>query len=242
MAESKIALVTGASRGLGAAMAVALGKAGFKVGIHYNANSASAEKVAAQIENSFLVGADLSTLEGADAIYDVLKKDHGGQIDVLVNNAGIALDNPLFKASPEEFEKTVNVNMRSAWYLTKRLSRFMIRQKSGRVINISSVVGSMGNPTQSIYGMTKAAIENFTKTAAMELAEYNILVNAVAPGFIQSDMTDHIPAEFQEKILSRIPLGRMGNPEEIAEVVVFLATSGTYMTGTTVAVNGGLYV
>lgn len=240
--DKKTALVTGGSRGLGAAMAKALGKAGFHVLIHYNSNSASAEEVAKDIESSSLVGADLSTIEGADQIYDAVKEKLGGQIDVLVNNAGIALDNPLFKATPEEFEKTINVNMRSSWYLTKRLSRFMIRKKSGRIINVSSVVGSMGNPTQSIYGMTKAALENLTKTAAFELSEYNILVNAIAPGFIESDMTESLSEEAKEAILSRIPLKRMGKPEEISEVVVFLATAGSYMTGTTVHINGGLYV
>jgi 3-oxoacyl-[acyl-carrier protein] reductase len=131
--------------------------------------------------------------------------------------------------------------MKTVWYLTKRLMRLMIRNRSGRIINISSIIGSIGNPTQSIYGMTKAAIDNFTKTAAMEMAEYGILVNSIAPGFIDTDMTKNLPEEHKNMILSRIPLKRMGTPEEIAQVVGFLATSGTYITGTVIHVNGGMY-
>ena len=239
--SEKLALVTGGGTGIGAACCRALDKAGFKVGVHYNSSKGPAEEVASSLSNAFLVQADISTLEGCDAIYDIIKKDHGGAIDVLVNNAGVAIDNPIFSASAEEFQTTVDVNMRSTWYLTKRLARFMIRKKAGRVINMSSIIGTMPNPTQSIYGMTKAAIDSFTKTAALELAQYNILVNSVAPGFIATDMTKKIPDELQEAILSKIPLSRMGSPDEIGEVVSFLATSGSYITGSIIHVNGGMY-
>ena len=242
MSEKGIALVTGAGRGIGAACAKALGQAGFQVAVHYNSSKEPAEKVAAEIGgDAFVVQGDVSTVEGCDVLYDVLKKEHKGNLAVLVNNAGIALDNPLFTASLEEFDKTLETNLRSVFYLTKRLSRLMIRKKAGRVINMSSVVAGEGNPAQAVYGMSKAAIENFTKTAAKELAEYNILVNSVAPGFIATDMTEKIPEEFRDYIMKQIPLGRMGQPDEIAQVVRFLAESGSYITGTTLHVNGGMY-
>lgn len=238
--QKKIALVTGGGKGIGEAICRSLSQAGFHVGIHYNSSKTAAEKLSQQLPHSFLVQADLSSSEGVDSIYNFIK-EQGGQIDVLVNNAGLTVDNPIFSASLEDFDNIVAVNMKTTWYLTKRLSRFMIRKKSGRVINISSVVGSSGNPTQSIYGMTKAAIDNFTKTAAMEFASYNILVNSVAPGFIVTEMTKEIPAEFHEKIMERIPLGRMGEPEEVAQAVTFLASSASYITGTVIHVNGGMY-
>lgn len=243
MSDKGIALVTGAGRGIGAACARVLGKAGFQVAVHYNASKEPAEKIAAEIgDGAFVIQGDVSTVEGCDVLYDVLKKEHGGNLAVLVNNAGIALDNPLFTASLEEFDRTLETNLRSVFYLTKRLSRLMIRKKAGRIVNMSSVVAAQGNPAQSVYGMSKAAIENFTMTAAKELAEYNILVNAVAPGFIATDMTDNIPEEFREAIMKQIPLGRMGKPEEIAAVVGFLASdAASYITGTVLHVNGGMY-
>lgn len=237
----KIALVTGGATGIGAAICRSLAEANFLVGIHCNQNRASADKLAGEIQHAFVVQADLSTTAGCDSLYDYLRSEHNSQLDVLVNNAGLAIDNPIFSATVADFDSTINVNMRATWYLTKRLSRLMIRQKQGRVINISSVVGSTGNPAQSIYGMTKAAIDNFTHTAAAELAGHGILVNSVAPGFIATDMTAKIPAEFQGKIMERIPLGRMGTPHEVADVVRFLSTSATYMTGSVVHVNGGMY-
>jgi len=241
MAEKGIALVTGGSRGIGAACCEALAGAGFRVAIHCNQNRKSADDLSAKLKNSFVIQSDIGTIEGIDAIYDTLKKDHGGDVEVLVNNAGIAMDNPIFSASLDDFEKTINVNLRSVFYLTKRISRLMIRKKRGRVINMSSVVASTGNPAQAVYGMSKAAIENFTKTAAKELAEHGILVNAIAPGFIRTDMTEKIPPEFQEAILKQIPLGRMGLPAEIAEMVLFLAASGSYCTGSVFHINGGMY-
>lgn len=238
-AEKKVALVTGGATGIGAACCRALHVAGFRVGIHYNSSSTAAEALASELVGSFTVGADVSTDAGVDALLEALKDK--GPLAVLVNNAGLALDAPLFGAKIEDFDKTVATNMRSVWLVTKKLSRLMIRRKEGRIINMSSVVGSTGNPTQSSYGMTKAAIDNFTKTAAMELAGYNILVNAVAPGFIQTRMTSELSPEVQAGILGRIPLGRMGKPEEIAEVVRFLAVEASYITGTTIHVNGGMY-
>jgi 3-oxoacyl-[acyl-carrier protein] reductase len=240
MSDTKlVALVTGGATGIGAACCRALAAAGFRVGIHYNSSAAAAEALSAELDGSFTVGADVSTDAGVDALAEALK-DKGG-LAVLVNNAGLALDAPLFSAKIEDFDKTVATNMRSVWLVTKKLSRLMIRRKEGRIINISSVVGSTGNPTQTAYGMTKAAIDNFTKTAAIELAGYNILVNSVAPGFIETKMTAELSPEVQAAILTRIPLGRMGRPEEIAQVVRFLAVEASYVTGTVIHVNGGMY-
>jgi 3-oxoacyl-[acyl-carrier protein] reductase len=236
----KIALVTGAGRGIGAAIARELGRKGFLVAIHYNASSAPAEKLKEEIGNAFLIQADISTIEGCDKIYNEIKA-RPEPLEVLVNNAGVVKDNPLFQASLEEFQMMVDLNMKATWYLTKRLMRLMIRNRSGRIVNISSIIGSQGNPTQSIYGMTKAAIDNFTKVAAMEMAEYGILVNSVAPGFIETDMTRDLSDEHKKFILDRIPLRRIGRPEEVAEVVGFLATAGTYITGPVIHVNGGMY-
>ncbi len=237
--ELKVALVTGGGTGIGAACCRELAKAGYAVGIHYNSSSGPAEAVQAELENSFTIQADLSTREGADEICTALKER--GNLEVLVNNAGMTMDAPLFSAKIDDFDKVVNTNMRGTWYLTKRLGRLMMRNKTGRVINISSVVGSTGNPTQSVYGMTKAAIDNFTRTAAMEFAPYNILVNSVAPGFIETKMTDVLSEDVQQHILGQIPLNRMGTPEEVASFVRFLATEGTYCTGTVFHVNGGMY-
>lgn len=240
MSEKKLALVTGASRGIGRAIAKELHKRGFLIGIHYNASSHEAEELRKELGEGLLIQANLSTVEGCDKVYEEIKNSKL-TLEVLVNNAGLVKDNPIFNATLEEFDAMINTNMKAVWYLTKRLVRFMIRNRSGRIINISSVIGSTGNPTQSVYGMTKAAIDNFTRTAAMEFAEYGILVNSIAPGFIDTDMTKHLPEEHKAKILERIPLKRMGTPEEIAEVVGFLATSGSYITGTVIHVNGGMY-
>ncbi len=238
--EPKIALVTGGGKGIGAACCTLLAEAGFHVGIHYNRSAEDANKLAATLPHSFTLQADISATAGIDKIYDEIK-NRGGNLAVLVNNAGLVSDNPLFSASLEEFENTVNTNMRSTWYLTKRLARFMMRKKAGRIINISSIIGHTGNPTQSIYGMTKAAIDNLTKTAAMEFASYGILVNSIAPGFIETDMTKDLAPELKSKLVERIPLGRVGTPQEIGEVVAFLATKGSYCTGTVFHVNGGMY-
>ncbi len=237
--NQKIALVTGGATGIGKACCIALAQAGFTVGIHYNNSEGPADALKRELDNAFTIQADLSTQQGVDKVYDELKARGG--LNVLVNNAGMAIDAPLFSAKVEDFDKVTATNMKSTWLLTKRLARFMIRKKEGRVINISSVIGSTGNPTQSVYGMTKAAIDNFTKTAALELAPYQILVNAIAPGFIKTRMTDELPEEVQGEIKSRIPLGRVGTPEEVGKMVRFLATEADYCTGSVFHINGGMY-
>jgi len=242
--QKEIALVTGGAGGIGGAISRSLAAAGYIVGIHYRSRQDAADCLVKELvdngERAFSISGDLSSISGCDEVYNVLQK-RSDPLGVLVNNAGVVSDNPIFSAGVEEFESTVDLNLRGTWYLSKRLSRLMMRRKRGRIINISSVSGSIGNPTQSIYGMTKAGIDSFTKVAAAEFAEYGIGVVGVAPGFIDTEMTARLAPEIREHILGQIPLGRMGSPEEIADVVRFLAVSGTYITGTTIHVNGGLY-
>ncbi len=245
-----VALVTGGSGGIGRACCRALSEQGYTVAVHYNGNEAAAKQVVSELlEQSekagagrahFAIRGNLSTLEGCDEIYSALKS-HALPCEVVVNNAGRAVDNPIFNATADELEELWQLNVRATWYLTKRLVRLMIRKRSGSIINISSVVGSSGNPTQAAYGMTKAAIDNFTKTAAMEFAEYGIRVNSVAPGFIDTEMTAGLSDEIKTAILGQIPLGRMGTPDESGEAVAFLATGAHYMTGTVLHINGGMY-
>lgn len=234
-----VALVTGGATGIGAACSRLLAESGFSVAIHYHRSEAAAQALADQLPGASTICADLAETAEVDRVYDVLK-ERGG-LEVLVNNAGMTVDAPLFSARVEDFDRLVATNMRSTWYLTKRLSRLMIRNRRGRIINISSVVGSTGNPTQSVYGMTKAAIDNFTRTAAMELASYNILVNSVAPGFIATRMTECLEDGVKQTIMSRVPLGRMGTADEVARMVRFLAVEGSYCTGSVFHVNGGLF-
>lgn len=239
MENKRIALVTGGTGGIGQACCYALSEAGFRVAIHYRSSDEAALEVQSKLPGSFLVKADLSKPEEVDALYESVKKE--GVLEVLVNNAGMTVDAPLMRANLDDFDRVVSVNMKSTWYLTKKLSRMMARKSKGRIINISSVVGSTGNAFQTVYGMTKAAIDNFTKSSAMELAPYNILVNSIAPGFIETKMTEKLPEEEKEKILSHIPLGKMGKPEDIAKMVRFLATEGDYCTGSVFHINGGMY-
>jgi 3-oxoacyl-[acyl-carrier protein] reductase len=237
--SSRLALVTGGGTGIGAACCRELARAGFRVAIHYNSSEGPAQVVSQELPGSFLVQADLSIAAQVDHLHDVMKEQGG--LEVLVNNAGATSDAALFTAKLDDLDRILATNVKSTWYLTKRLSRLMMKSRNGRIINISSVVGSTGNPGQSIYGMTKAAIDNFTKSAAMELAPFGILVNSVAPGFIETRMTEVLSEEVQKAILSRVPLGRMGTPEEIAQMVRFLAVEGSYCTGSVFHVNGGMY-
>ncbi len=235
----KLALVTGAPGGIGSAICFELSKAGFLIGIHYNSSELSAQKLHSEIPGSFLIKANLSEISEIDRLSDMLK-ERGG-VDVLVNNAGISIDGLLLRQNVEDFDRVINLNMKSTWYLTKKLSRLMMKRGGGRIVNISSVIGLTGNLGQSIYGMSKAAIINLTKSSAMELADYNILVNAVAPGFIETAMTESLSEEIKNKILDRIPLKRFGTPKDVATLVRFLATEANYSTGNTFHVNGGMY-
>jgi len=235
----KLALVTGGAGGIGSAISKELSKFGYRVGIHYNSSDLTAKKLHETIEGSFLIKANLTEISELDRIHDLLKEMGG--IDLLVNNAGITADGPLMRQKIEDFDSVIALNMRSTWYLTKKLSRLMIKRGGGKIINITSVIGLTGNYGQSIYGMTKAAIDNFTKSAALELADYNILVNSIAPGFIETPMTESLPQEIKNKVLEKIPLKRLGTPHDVATMVRFIATEANYSTGNTFHVNGGMH-
>jgi 3-oxoacyl-[acyl-carrier protein] reductase len=238
--EPPVALVTGAARGIGAACARALAAEGFRVAVHYGTSAAAAETLAAALPDAFAVGADLTDPAAVDALVATLG-ERAGRIDVLVNNAGVVRNAPTPVMRLEDYDAVATL-ARGTWHLTKLvLRKFMLRQKAGRIIQISSVVGHVGNRGQSPYTMAKAGLDALTKSLAVELAGRNILVNSVAPGFIDTEMTADLPEAARAAILARVPLGRMGRPEEVAEVVAFLATRGSYVHGSVVHVNGGLY-
>lgn len=241
--SQKVALVTGASRGIGAACALALGKAGYKVAVHYKGNEDKARAICAQLPDgcAIPVKADLAA-PGACQELVKLVKDELGSLDVLVNNAGVAIDQILAFAKPEDFDTLIATNLKPVFLLSKFASKIMIRQKGGRIINVSSVVGHTGNAGQSMYVATKAAITGFTKSIAAELGGVGILANCVAPGFIETDMTDALSADVKAAILAKVPLKRLGTPEDVAGAVEFLASDkARYITGTTIHVNGGMY-
>jgi 3-oxoacyl-[acyl-carrier protein] reductase len=246
MLQGKAALVTGASRGIGRAIAIALAEAGADVAVNYAGSEQAAEETVRRIEElgrrAFKVRADVSSSAQAE---DMVKQviDQFGKIDILVNNAGITRDNLLMRMKEEEFDEVIATNLKGVFNCIKAVSRPMMKQRSGKIINISSVVGVLGNAGQANYVAAKAGVIGLTKTAAKELAPRNISVNAVAPGFIESDMTAKLPEELREQYLRAIPLARLGQPEEIARVVRFLASDDSaYMTGQTLHVDGGMYM
>lgn len=239
--DQKVALVTGASRGIGKACAQALAAQGFRVAIHYRSQEELARQVCEGIEGAKIFQADLGQEESCRELVKNVK-DAFGRIDVLVNNAGMSIDQLITFAKPQDFDQLIDVNLKSVFNMTKAVSRFMIKQKSGAIINLTSVVGHSGNAGQSMYAATKAAITAFTKSVAADLAPFGIVANCVAPGFIKTDMTDTLPGEVQNALLEKIPLKRLGTPEEVAACVTFLSSPGaSYITGSTIHVNGGMY-
>lgn len=240
MSDSEVALVTGAATGIGAACARRLAADGFRIALHYRSSEEKAQKLLAELPDAFAVKADLSVPEEVDQAIKTIKNESGG-VDVLVNNAGYNVNAPMLTMNLDQYDAVAGL-ARGTWYLTKLvLRRFMFRKSRGRIINISSVVGHTGNPGQIPYTMAKAGLDAFTKSLSQELAGREILVNSVAPGFIDTEMTDELPEEVKSSILSRIPQGRMGTAEEIADVVSFLASRGGYVNGTVIHVNGGMY-
>jgi 3-oxoacyl-[acyl-carrier protein] reductase len=240
MSEKPVAIVTGGASGIGAACCRALAERGFEVGIQYRSRKDQAEALLAEIGSGSLLHADLADTDQVEKLVNDIK-DKWGRIDVLVNNAGHSINADIITMKLEQFDEQ-RALMRGVWYLTKRILRqFMIRRNQGRIINISSIVGHTGNIGQIPYTMEKAALDAFTKSLAKELAGRNILVNSVAPGFINTEMTRSLPENICESIIAQIPMGRMGRPEEVAEVVAFLSTSGSYVNGSVIHVNGGLY-
>ena len=244
--EGQIALVTGASRGIGRAIALRLSRAGAYIVVNYHGNQAAAEEslgaIVAQGGQGELSRFDVSDEDLLDTTVKNLVDRHK-KIDILVNNAGVAIDNLLMRTKQVDWDQVIGTNLKGTVLCTKVVSRYMIRQRAGRIINLSSVVGQMGNVGQSLYAASKAGIIGFTKAIARELASRGVTVNAVAPGFIETDMTARLPEKLREEFLRSIPLGRFGSCDEVAETVLFLAAPGAgYITGQVVGVNGGLYM
>ena len=242
MTDKKVALITGASRGIGRACAIELAKAGLDIVINYAGNDEAAQKTVDDIlalgvkcvKNKFNV-ADKDAVEAA--IQESVNEF--GQIDVLVNNAGITRDGLFMRMSDVQWLDVINTNLNSAYYVTNPVSKIMIKQRSGAIVNMASISGIYGNAGQANYSTAKAGLIGFTKALAKELASRNIRVNAVAPGFIQTDMTKDLP---MDKIIERIPLKKLGQPEDIAAAVKFLALDTNYITGQVLSVDGGLVI
>ena len=243
--DMKIALITGASRGIGKATALALGHQGMFVA-GTATTEAGAEAITAFLREEGVEGqglvADVSDADSVAALLEEIATLAGLPV-VVVNNAGVTRDNLLLRMKAEEWDAVVNTNLNSMYRVCKACLKGMTKARFGRIINISSVVGSSGNAGQTNYAATKAGIEGFTRSLAKEIGSRGITVNAVAPGFIETDMTDALPEEQKLALLGQVPLGRLGRPEEIANVVAFLASDqGSYITGETLHVNGGMYM
>ncbi|MBC8016734.1 MAG: 3-oxoacyl-[acyl-carrier-protein] reductase [Sporomusaceae bacterium] len=242
--EGKVAIVTGASRGIGRAVAISLASAGAKVVINYAGNRLAAEEVKAIIEaaggQGMLVQADVAS---EDAVAAMVKQtvDAFGRIDILVNNAGITRDNLLMRMKEGDWDDVMNTNLKGIFMCTKAISRVMMKQKYGKIINMTSVVGLTGNAGQSNYAAAKAGVIGFTKSMAKELASRGITVNAIAPGFINTDMTAVLSDQIKDELVTKIPLGRLGSSEDVAAAVLFLVSdSANYITGQTLNIDGGM--
>ena len=242
--DGKVALVTGASRGIGRAIALKLAAEGAKVAINYAGNTAKAEEVKAEIEKNggqaILVQADVADSAAVEAMVNATVEAFG-QIDILVNNAGITRDGLMMRMKDEDFDAVINTNLKGVFYCTKLVSKLMMKKRSGRIINMASVVGLMGNAGQTNYAAAKAGVIGFSKSAAKELAARGITVNMVAPGFIDTDMTASMTDKAKEMTLTGIPLNRMGTPEDVANAVAFLVSdNASYITGQVINVDGGM--
>lgn len=242
--EGRVSLVTGASRGIGKAIALKLASLGSKVAVNYREREAEANSVIEAIASqgggeAIAIKADVADTEAVKAMVEQVT-DRWGSIDVLVNNAGITRDTLVLRMGDKDWDEVIDTNLRGAYLCTKFALRSMIRQRRGRIINISSIAGVMGNPGQSNYAASKGGLIAFTKSVAREIGSRNITVNAVAPGFIATEMTDKLPSERKESVLAIIPLQRFGEPEDVAELVAFLASEKAgYITGQVICIDGG---
>jgi len=243
--SGKAGLVTGASRGIGRAIAVELARNGAHVAVGYSVTADAAEAVVAEIRElgvqGFGVKGNVGRPEECQPAVDSVV-ERFGQLDFLVNNAGITRDRTLAKMTVEDWNAVIDVNLHSIFNITSAALKHMVQRGYGRIINISSVVGQMGNFGQTNYSTAKAGMIGFTKSAALELARKGITVNCIAPGFVATDMVDAMSAEAQERMVGSIPMGRFGKPEEIAQAALFLIAYGDYVTGQVIGVNGGLYM
>ncbi|GAX90756.1 3-oxoacyl-[acyl-carrier-protein] reductase [Effusibacillus lacus] len=243
--SGQIALVTGGSRGIGAEIAKELAAKGATVIINYAANQERAQQVLEEISaynpNVYAAKGDVSNPEDVARFFDEILEDFG-KIDILVNNAGITRDSRFVNMTDEQWHEVIGTNMNSLFYLTKIALPKMIEQNYGRIINISSIIGQSGGFGQVNYSAAKAGMIGFTKSLALEVARYNITVNCVCPGYTFTDMVAAVPEKVQEKIISKIPLGRFGQANEVAKAVSFLAVDGDYITGQCININGGMYM
>ena len=241
----KVALITGGSRGIGRATAVRLARDGSRIALNYKGNAAAAEEAKHLVEltgsTAALIQGDVSQDGEAERVMKEALEFGGGRLDILVNNAGITRDNLLLRMSAEEWDAVLDLNLRGTFLITKAAMRPMMKQRAGRIVNVSSVAGLVGNAGQANYSAAKAGVIGFTKTVAREMASRNITVNAVAPGFVPTDLTAVLPQEVRDALLKQIPLGRFGAAEDIANAIAFLASDdAAYITGQVLVVDGGM--
>ncbi len=244
MSENKVALITGATRGIGKEIALELAANGFDIAVNYRSKQDGMEELKKEIEKNNVrcefVKADVANFEDCESmVKETIEKF--GKIDVLVNNAGITKDGLIMRMKKEDFDSVIDVNLTGTFNVTRNVIPYMLKQRSGRIINVSSVVGVAGNAGQTNYSASKAGIIGFTKSLAKEVASRNILVNAIAPGFIDTDMTSVLSDAVKEGINAQIPLKRMGTPREVAKVVKFLSSEdSSYVTGQVINIDGGM--
>jgi 3-oxoacyl-[acyl-carrier protein] reductase len=244
MLTGKVAVVTGAGRGIGRAIALKLAQLGASIVINYRSSAKEAEEVISEIRNNGgkaeMVQGDVSSFEDSEKVIKFAVESFG-RLDILVNNAGITKDTLLLRMKEEDFSKVLDINLKGVFNCTKHASNIMLKQKSGRIINISSVIGLIGNAGQANYAAAKAGIIGFTKSVAKELGTRGITANAIAPGFITTDMTEMLSEKVKEKLLENVPLKRLGSPEDVANLAAFLASdNASYITGQVINVDGGM--
>jgi 3-oxoacyl-[acyl-carrier protein] reductase len=243
--DGKTALITGAGRGIGRATAIRLARDGAKIAINFKGNTAAAAETKDAVEKAGSQGAliqgDVSVDADAERVVKEALAFGGGRLDILVNNAGITRDNLLLRMSAEEWDAVLDLNLRGAFLITKAAMRPMMKQRAGRIVNVSSIAGVMGNAGQANYSAAKAGLIAFTKTVAREMASRNITANAVAPGFVPTDLTSIVPKDVQDAMLRQIPLARFGTAEDVANAIAFLASDeASYITGQVLVVDGGM--
>jgi 3-oxoacyl-[acyl-carrier protein] reductase len=243
--EGRTALITGGGRGIGRATALRLAREGAQIAINFKGNAEAAEEAKSLVEKggakATLIQGDVSADDQADAVVKAALAFGGGRLDILVNNAGITRDNLLIRMSVEEWDAVIDLNLRGAFLITKAAMRPMMKQRSGRIVNVSSVAGVAGNAGQANYASAKAGLIGFTKTVAREMASRNITCNAVAPGFVPTDLTNALLKQMEDTILKQIPLGRFGTVEDVANAIAFLVSDeASYITGQVLVVDGGM--